>query len=76
MKGISVAFADTKDTKEKNQDSRKSLEERYKSRDIYAELVQSSAINLADQRYLLKDDINIVLEACLVRYDAAIKGEF
>ena len=76
MKGISRAFANTKVNKEKNQDPRKSLEERYESREKYAELVRFSAKQLVDEKYLLSDDIDIVVEACLVRYDAAINGVF
>ena len=76
MKGISVAFANTKANKEKNQDPRRSLEERYESREKYSELVHISAKKLADQKYLLNDDIEIVLEACMARYDAAINAEF
>ena len=76
MKGISVAFANTKANKKKNQDSRRSLEERYESREKYSELVRISAKKLVDQKYLLNDDIEIVLEACMARYDAAINAEF
>ena len=76
MKGISVAFANTKANKEKNQDPRRSLEERYESREKYSELVRISAKKLVDQKYLLNDDIEIVLEACMARYDAAINAEF
>ena len=76
MKGISVAFANTRVNKEKNQDTRRSLEERYESREQFIELVRESAQKLVDQNYLLNDDIAIVIEACLDRYDAAINGGF
>jgi hypothetical protein len=76
MKGISSAFADTKENRNIKKDPRPSLEERYGTRGKYFEQVLVSATSLAQDRYLLKSDIDIVVEACMFRYDAAIKGEF
>ena len=76
MKGISIAFADTKENRNIKKDHRPSLEERYGTRGKYFEQVFASATSLAQDRYLLKSDIDIVVQACMLRYDAAIKGEF
>ncbi len=52
-------------------DRRQSVEERYRSRSEYLTRVRDVAQRLADERYLLGEDVDVVVAACAERYDFA-----
>ena len=72
MQGFSSFFAPTLAARIAAGDSRPSLEERYPSREEYLRLVREKARALAAGRYLLEEDVEIVVDACAERYDAAM----
>ena len=71
MQGSTHWFPATESQRGADSDPRPSLESRYASRDEYASRVRDAATNLADDRYLLAEDIDLVVNSCLQRYDCA-----
>ena len=76
MQGFTLFFPKTKAAREESGDARPSLEERYDGRETYLERVRELAQRLVDDRYLLAEDIEIVVEACAERYDAAMQADY
>ena len=72
MQGSTHWFPATKAQRAAAGDPRPSLEERYESREDFAAQVKASAVHLADTGYLLAEDIAVVVESCLERYDHAM----
>jgi hypothetical protein len=72
MQGFSKWFAVTKEQREAANDVRSSIEERYDSRDTYIERVRRDAEKLAHDGYLLWQDIDIVVQNSIDRYDNAV----
>lgn len=72
MQGSTHWFPATADGRDKAGDPRLSIEERYTSRETYGALVKAAAAKLASDRYLLLDDIELVVQSCLDRYDCAV----
>jgi hypothetical protein len=62
MQGSYIAFPRTRADRERSKDPRMSIEERYENRDRYLALVSTAARELAQQRYLLEDDIPSVVK--------------
>ncbi len=71
MQGFSTFFAPTRAAREAAGDPRASIEERYASREAYLAQVRQAAQQLANDRYILEEDIDNVVVACAERYDAA-----
>ena len=69
MVGSYLPFAKTKAEREKNGDSRPSVEERYPNREAYVAKLQSSAEELAKSGYILKDDIWKIVETGKAQWD-------
>jgi hypothetical protein len=74
MQGFSNFFAPTRATREAIGDPRPSLEERYANLDAYLAQVREVTQRLATERYILETDIDIVIEACVARYDVAMSA--
>lgn len=55
--GSYIPFASTKATRDAARDPRRSIEERYRSRDAYVQQVRDAASALVKGRYLLADDV-------------------
>ena len=72
MQGSTHWFAATEEGRKAAGDARPSLEERYRSREDYAERVKASARRLAEAGYLLAEDVELVVESCLERFDCAM----
>ncbi len=72
MQGSTFWFAATEALRSANSDPRPSLAERYASRDDYATQVKAAAKQLADDGYLLAEDVDLVVKSCLQRYDHAV----
>jgi hypothetical protein len=71
MQGFSNFFAPTRASRDEAKDSRQSVEERYRSRSEYLARVRDAAQRLADERYLLEEDVDVVVAACGEHYDFA-----
>jgi alpha/beta hydrolase family protein len=62
LDGSSVPFARTKAEREANRDPRPSLQERYRDRADYLAKVQTAAGALAQERYLLPEDVQRIAD--------------
>ena len=69
---VRAGATSTRAAREATGDPRPSIEERYANRDDYLEKVRAAAQLLVEARYLLDEDIDIVISACGERYDVAV----
>ncbi|PKB71211.1 MAG: hypothetical protein BZY87_06655 [SAR202 cluster bacterium Io17-Chloro-G6] len=67
--GSTVPFPFTQQEREETSDPRPSVEERYSSRVDYLEKVETAALDLVSQGYLLEEDIHTVSQQAGDRYD-------
>jgi hypothetical protein len=72
MQGFSRFFAATRAQRLASNDPRPSLEERYQSKEQYLALVRKAAEALAEQRYVLPGDVDILVANAAERWDAAV----
>ena len=75
MMGFTNFFPPTRAVREATGDPRPSIEERYTSRDSYLFQVTESARRLVAERYLLEEDVDVVVADCAERYDAAVGAD-
>lgn len=73
--GFTLFFPSTRAAREERRDPRLSIEERYANRDDYLEKVRAAAQHLVQSRYLLDEDVDLVVSACAERYDVAAGGK-
>jgi hypothetical protein len=71
MQGSTHWFPATEAQRVAAGDPRPSLEQRYANREDYASRAREAATKLADVGYLLVEDIDLVVNSCLERYDCA-----
>ena len=69
LSGWTLPFPSTRADREASGDPRRSIEERYDSREEYLELVDEAARALVDEGYLLAEDLDGVMEQAAQRYD-------
>ncbi|HET7769783.1 MAG TPA: alpha/beta hydrolase domain-containing protein, partial [Chloroflexota bacterium] len=69
MYGSTLPFPRTRAERERRRDPRVSIEERYASRDDYLAQVRSAARDLMRQRFLVEEDVDLVLKHAAERYD-------
>jgi hypothetical protein len=69
MVGSYIPFARTKAEREKNNDPRRSVEERYTGRDDYLKQVEKAARNLVAGGYLLDQDVPKLVERGAAEWD-------
>jgi hypothetical protein len=69
MMGSTIPFAATAAERQASDDPRPSIEERYASRDDYAARVRAAAVELARERLVLQEDVEVMVESALKRYD-------
>ena len=70
MQGSTLPFAATRAERQQRGDPRPSIEERYRDRDDYVTRVRAAAEVLARQRYILEEDVEVVVANAAARYDA------
>jgi hypothetical protein len=70
MQGSTLPFAATRAERERLGDPRPSIEERYRDREDYLTRVRAAAEVLARQRYILEEDVDVVVANAAERYDA------
>ena len=75
MQGSTHWFPATEAQRNAKSDPRPSLEKRYASREDYAAVVRQAAAKLAEDGYLLEEDIDLVVNSSLERYDCAVGAE-
>jgi hypothetical protein len=69
MQGSFVPFARTRAERNQAADPRRSVEERYQSRDQYLGLISKAASELVGKGYLLKEDLPRILQQAGTRWD-------
>jgi hypothetical protein len=69
LTGSMIPFARTRADRESTQDPRPSVEERYKSKDAYLELITKAANDLAAKGYVIKEDIPRIVQQAGSRWD-------
>jgi hypothetical protein len=72
LSGSSLPFAVTAAERERTQDTRLSVEERYRDRDDYLARVRLAAEALAADRFLLEQDIDVAVANAAARWDALV----
>jgi len=70
MQGSTLPFPATRAERVQRGDPRLSIEERYRDRDDYLTRARAGAEVLARQRYILDEDVEIVVANAAARYDA------
>ena len=70
MIGSYLPFARTKAERERAGDPRKSIEERYGSREQYVGAVSAAARKLVEERYLLERDVTVIAARAGARWDS------
>ena len=68
--GATLPFPRTRAERESSGDPRASIEERYRSREVYLALVRRAAEALAAERYLLGEDVELSLTFAARMWDA------
>src|SRR3989441_445395 len=67
--GSFIPFARTRTDRERTGDPRPSIEERYKSREDYLDRLTKSANELASKGYLIKEDVQRIVQQAATRWD-------
>lgn len=73
--GMTRVFAVDDASRARSRDPRAALATRYPSRDAYLRQVREAAQQLASERYLLAEDVELVVANCADRYDAALTND-
>jgi hypothetical protein len=73
--GFTRFFPATEAQRERVEDPRAAVESRYADRDEYLGRVRQAALALAEQRYLLAEDVDHVVENSAARYDAVTASD-
>jgi hypothetical protein len=69
LTGSFIPFARTRTDRERANDPRPSIEERYQNKDAYLELITKSANELALKGYMMKEDIPRIVQQAGARWD-------
>lgn len=73
MAGSFMPFAKTKADRERTHDPRLSIAERYSGRADYVARVQRAATALAEQRFILREDVQPITDELAAQWDALVK---
>ena len=74
LTGTYIPFATTRAERDKNHDPRLSIEERYPSRGTYLTQVKEAATKLAQQGYVLTDDVPEIVSTAGDHWDYITNG--
>jgi Alpha/beta hydrolase domain len=72
MYGSTLPFPADADARRRTGDPRPSIAERYRDRDQYLRRVRAEAEQLVAQRYLLAEDVDLIVQNCAARWDALV----
>jgi len=75
MNGLTLFFAANETERERRGDPRPSIAQRYAGAEDYETRIRAAAQELVKDRYLLAEDIGIVVAAAMERYQAAAAGD-
>jgi hypothetical protein len=75
MVGSYIPFPRTKAERESKADPRKSIQERYSSRDEYLQKITEAARTLAKERYVLERDVPKIVEKSRAQWDYMMNGQ-
>ena len=67
--GSSIPFPATREEREERGDPRRSIEERYQSKDDYIAQVRQAAQEMIEERYILTEDLLTITEQAAAHYD-------
>jgi len=67
--GSTIPFPATREERQAARDPRRSIEERYASRDDYLERVRQAALALINERYLLAEDLEMIVSQAKQHYE-------
>jgi hypothetical protein len=67
--GASIPFPATREAREARGDPRRSIAERYTSREDYLERVRQAALALIQERYVLAEDLEEIIAQAAQHYD-------
>ncbi len=67
--GFTIPFVTSRAEREASGDPRPSIEERYASKEDYLDRVRQAARSMMSQRYLLAEDLELVLDQAAQHYD-------
>jgi hypothetical protein len=70
--GSYIPFPRTKADRARLRDPRASIEERYANREQYGEAIRRAAASLVKQRYILAEDVDVIVERALTHWDWTI----
>lgn len=70
MLGSTLPFAATASKRQASGDPRPAIGERYRDREDYEARVRAAAQRLADERYILPEDVDLAVRLAVRRYDA------
>lgn len=74
MAGAYIEFPKTKADRERTKDPRLSIAERYATRAEYVKRVRDAATKLAEQRFILRDDVQPITDELGAQWDAIMGG--
>jgi hypothetical protein len=69
MQGSFIPFARTRTDRDRASDPRRSVEERYRSRDEYLSLIEKAANELVGQRHLRQEDVPRIVDQARQRWE-------
>jgi hypothetical protein len=72
MMGTTLPFARTSSQRRERDDPRPAIDERYRDRDDFLRQARLAATQLADQRYILHEDVDLAVELAARRYDVLV----
>ena len=75
MAGWSIFFPETAEERDRSGDPRRSIEERYLSRDAYLTAVREAAEELIEARYALAEDLEAMIDIAAERWDHVTRVE-
>lgn len=75
LRGAWIPFARLRDGRDLKVDSRASIEERYESRSIYLQRIESAARGLMERRLLLEEDVEAQVRLAGERWDWVMGGD-
>ena len=67
--GSTIPFPATREDREASGDPRLSIEERYATRDVYLDQIRQATQQLIDQRYVMAEDLDRILNQAGEHYD-------
>jgi hypothetical protein len=69
---FAISLPRTKADRDRLQDPRASIEERYSNRTRYGDLIRNAAAGLVRQRYVLAEDVDVLVERAMAHWDWTI----